>query len=148
MVHFLVTFVHTNWLQKDLELFLHGKCRYWPPLKLTAPFITRKKNSSDHRVYGTQNDRLELTVSTQKSVLKNMHRVPRYWWKCVGIWPAKPNLHIFGQFWWYLWTQCIFFKPDFCIETVSSSQSFWVPWSLKTKQTKICLIYIKRHQKN
>ena len=43
MVHFLVTFVHTNWLQKDLELFLHGKCRYWPPLKLTAPFITQKK---------------------------------------------------------------------------------------------------------
>ena len=43
MVHFLVTFVHTNWLQKDLELFLHGKCRYWHPLKLTAPFITQKK---------------------------------------------------------------------------------------------------------
>ena len=42
MVHFLGTFVHTNWLQKDLELYLHGKCRYWPPLKLTAPFITQK----------------------------------------------------------------------------------------------------------
>ena len=32
----------------------------------------RKKNSSDFRVYGTQNDRLETTVSTQTSVLKYM----------------------------------------------------------------------------
>ena len=29
-------------------------------------------------VHGTQNDRLELTVSTQKSGLNNMHRVQRY----------------------------------------------------------------------
>ena len=99
MVHFLVTFVHTNGLQKDLELFLHGKCWYWPPLKLTAPFITQKKNSSDYRVHGIQNDRLELTVSTQKSVLKNMHRVQRYLTICAKIQVAKPNLHILGRFW-------------------------------------------------
>ena len=42
MVHFLVTFVHTNWLQKDLELYLHGKCRNWSHLKLKAPFKTKK----------------------------------------------------------------------------------------------------------
>ena len=47
--------------------------------KFQDPFISPKKNSSDYRVYGTQNDRLEPRVSTQKSVLKNMHRVQRYW---------------------------------------------------------------------
>ena len=47
------------------------------PFKVDSPLYNSKKNSSDHRVYGTQNDRLELTVSTQKSVLKNMHWVSR-----------------------------------------------------------------------
>ena len=41
-------------------------------------FISPKKNPSNYKVYGTQNDRLELTVSTQKPVWKNMHRVQRY----------------------------------------------------------------------
>ena len=123
MVHFLVTFVHTNWLQEDLELYLHGKCRYWPPLKLTAPFRTKKKKSSDYRVHGIQNDRLELTVSTQKTVLKNMHRVLRYWSKCAKIQVAKPNLHILRRFGQYIRTQCIFFKTVFCVETVRLSRS-------------------------
>ena len=47
------------------------------------PFISEKKNRSDYRVHGIQIDRLNLTVSTQKLVLKNMHRVPRYRTKCV-----------------------------------------------------------------
>ena len=42
------------------------------------PFISQKKNFSVYGLHGTQNDRLELTVSTQKSVLKNIHLVPRY----------------------------------------------------------------------
>ena len=46
--------------------------------KFQSPFISPKKNSSDYRVHGTQNDRLEPRVSMQKLVLKNMHRVPRY----------------------------------------------------------------------
>ena len=50
--------------------------------KFQDPFISPKKNSSDYRVYGSQNNRLEPRVSTQKSVLKNMHRVLRYWQKC------------------------------------------------------------------
>ena len=49
--------------------------------KFQSPFISPKKNSSDYRVHGTQNDQLEPRVSTQKLVLKNMHRVPRYWQK-------------------------------------------------------------------
>ena len=49
--------------------------------KFQSPFISPKKNSSDYRVHGTQNDQLEPRVSTQKSVLKNIHRVPRYWQK-------------------------------------------------------------------
>ena len=43
-----------------------------------GPLYKSEKNSSDYRVHGTQNDWLELTVSTQKSVLKSMHRVLRY----------------------------------------------------------------------
>ena len=48
------------------------------PFKVDSPLYKSKKNTSDYRVHGTQNDRLELTVSTQKSVLKNMHWVQRY----------------------------------------------------------------------
>ena len=48
------------------------------------PLYTSKKNSV-FRVHGTQNNRLELTVSTQKLVLKNMHRIPRYSTKYVEI---------------------------------------------------------------
>ena len=99
--------------------------------KFLDPFISQKKNSSDYRLHGTQNDRLELTVSTQKSVLKNMHWGLRYWPKRAQIEVAKPNLHILRHFGQYLRTRYVFFKTDFCIETVGSSRSFWVPWSLK-----------------
>ena len=75
---FLVTFYHMNTLQKELNCFVVGKSRTWPLLILKAPFITQKKIHSVYRVHGTQNDRLELTVSTQKSVLKNMNRVMKY----------------------------------------------------------------------
>ena len=47
------------------------------------PLKGKKKNCSDYGVHGIQIDRLRLTVSMQKSVLKNMHRVPRYRPKCV-----------------------------------------------------------------
>ena len=36
MVYFLVTFVHTNWMQKDLELYL--------PFKVDSPLYKSKKN--------------------------------------------------------------------------------------------------------
>ena len=62
---FLVTFGHMNTLQKEFNCFVVGKSRTWPPLLLTAPFITKKKICSIYEVYGTQNDRLELTVLTQ-----------------------------------------------------------------------------------
>ena len=78
---------------------------------------------SDYRVQGIQIDRLGLTVSMQKSVLKNMHRVQRYYQKSVLNRPSKlkqQNLTHFGR---YLGTRCIFFKTDFCIETVSPSRS-------------------------
>ena len=88
---FLVTFGHMNTLQKELNCFVVGKSRTLPPLILTAPFITQKKIHSVYKVYGTQNDRLKLTVSTQKSVLKNMQRVLRYWqslaWRHEAISP-------------------------------------------------------------
>ena len=40
---FLVTFGHMNTLQKELNCFVVGKSRTWPPLILIAPFITQKK---------------------------------------------------------------------------------------------------------
>ena len=123
-MHFLVTFDHTIRGKKELELYLAGKCWSWTLLILTGPFISRKKNCSDYRLHGTQNDRLILTVSTHKSVLKNMPWVPRYLPKCAKIQVAKPNLHIFRRFGQYLQTPCIFFKTDLYVETVSPSRSF------------------------
>ena len=87
------------------------------------PYISEKKISLDYRVHGIQIDRLGLTVSTQKSVLKNMQPVPRYHQKSVKNWPSKPNQQNLTHFGRYLGTRCIFFKTDFCIETVSLSRS-------------------------
>ena len=45
------------------------------------PFKGEQKKYSDYRVHGIQINQLNLTVSMQKSVLKNMHRVLKYWQK-------------------------------------------------------------------
>ena len=55
------------------------------PFDIASPLFNSKKNCSVYKVHGTQNDRLGLGVSTQKSVLKNMERVPRYWPKRCKI---------------------------------------------------------------
>ena len=60
--------------------------------------MTQKKNCSIYRVHSTQNDQLGLTVLTQQSVLKNMHRVQRYKAKPAKNQVPKPNLHIFEHF--------------------------------------------------
>ena len=83
-----------------------------------------------YRVHYTQNDRLEITISTQKSVWKNMLRIPRYWSKCVKIWGFGLADQIPTHLYQYLRIRCIFFKTDCCVETVSSSRSFWIPWTL------------------
>ena len=85
--------------------------------KFPDPFIGQKNNSSDYRLHGTQNDRLEPTVSAQKSVLKNIHRVLRYWPKHLKI--CRFGLEILAHFGEYLGTRCIFFKNNFCVETMS-----------------------------
>ena len=63
----------------------HSNCYLFILFKFQDPFISPKKNSSDYGVYGTQNNRLEPRVSTQKLVLKNMHRVLRYGQKYIQI---------------------------------------------------------------
>ena len=63
----------------------HFLMRKWPT-KWLLRLYKWKKNCSDLGVHGTQIERLRLTVPTQKSVLKNMHRVPRYRQKCVKFW--------------------------------------------------------------
>ena len=102
----------------------HSNRYFFLLFKFQDPFISPKKNSSDYRVYGSQNDGLEPRVSTQKSVLQNMHRVPRYWQKCIQIYLFKQNVKNFLHFCQYLRTRCIFFKTDFCVETLGSSRLF------------------------
>ena len=70
--------IEGNTLDFHLE---HSNCYLFYVFKFRDPYLGPKKNSSEYGVYGIQNDRLEPMVSTQKSVLKNMHRVPRYWLK-------------------------------------------------------------------
>ena len=89
-----------------------------------------KKNRSDYGVHGIQIDRLNLKVSTQKLVLKNTHRVFIYFQKTVQNWHSKPNQQNSKKFRRYLGTHGIFFKTDFCIETVRLSRSIWIPWTL------------------
>ena len=104
-------------------IFLFLAALFSPKIS-TTPFITQKYFRYVYRVHGTQNDRLDLTVSTHKSVWKNMPWVPRYLPKCAKIQVAKPNLHIFIRFGQYLQTPCIFFKTDLYVATVSPSRSF------------------------
>ena len=63
----------------------HSNLNFLYIFKFQDAIISPKKNSSDYRVYGTQNKRPEQGVSTQKLVLKNMHRVLRYGQKCIKI---------------------------------------------------------------
>ena len=76
--------------------------------------------------YCTQNDRLDLTVSTQKSVWKTNHPGLRYLQKCVSTWQTKPNHEPILIFLKYLGSDWVVFQTDFCVETVCSRRSFWV----------------------
>ena len=89
-----------------------------------GPLYRSKKSFSVYRVHGIQNNRLELTVSTQQSVLKNMHQVLSYWSKCPKFSRFGLASPIWTRFDQYLGIRCIFFKTDCCVETVSSSQLF------------------------
>ena len=84
--------------------------------KFLCPFISEKKNCLDYRVHGIQNDRLNLTVSTQKLVLENMHRVPRYSPKCVKF--CRFGLESrFWQFFGNIFVLCAYFsKPIFALK--------------------------------
>ena len=87
------------------------------------------KNLAVYGVYGTLFDRLELTISTQKSVLKKKYRVMRYCPKYVKIWAFCSKSQFLALIRRYLWTHCIFFKSDWCVETVSPSRSKRVSWA-------------------
>ena len=65
-------------------------------------FLSEKKI-----VDGIQTDRLGLTVSTQKCV-----KFSGFGLECQ-----------FSSLFWYLGTRCIYFKTEFCVETVSLSRS-------------------------
>ena len=44
------------------------------------------------------------------------------------------------NFWHFFGIGCIFFKTDFCVETVSPSRSIWIPWTLQSEQIFFSLI--------
>ena len=62
----------------------------FPPKFGPDPF-KGEKNCSDYGVHRIQIDRLGLTISTQKSILKIVHRVPRFYQKSVQNQPSKQN---------------------------------------------------------
>ena len=96
-----------------------GHFEYHEPYNLNNFFFVCTSNC-------TQNDRLDLTVSTQKSVLKTNHPVPRYLPKCFLTRRAKPNLQQIMVFLKYLSPGWVVFQTDFCVETVRLRRSFWV----------------------
>ena len=52
----------------------------------TTQVLPRNNNNySEYRAHCTLKDRPEPSVLTQKSVLKNIHRVLRYWQKCTWV---------------------------------------------------------------
>ena len=77
-------------------------------LKISGPLYTaRKKNCPLFKVHYALNDRLDLTVSMLKLILKNKHQIPRYY----------TNVSKFK-------IRGIFFKTNVCVETIRSSRSF------------------------
>ena len=76
--------------------------------------------------YCTQNDRLNLTVSTQKSVWKTTHPGLRYLQKFILPRHTKPNRQPKMVFLKYLSPGWVIFQTDFCVETVRLIRSFWV----------------------
>ena len=88
---------------------------------------------SECSFHGTQNDLQDLMVSTQKSVCKTTQYCPRYWLKSVFCLTV-----LFGQktILYVSRAGCIVFQTDFCIETLRSCRSFWVPWKLHSERKK------------
>ena len=103
-------------IAKRIQLFRGREVTDLTTFDIDSPLYNSKKIRSVYKVYGTQNDRLKLTVSTQKSVLKNMQRVPRYrpkyakfcWFGLEGDF-----LHFFGNI---LGLGAYFFKPIFALK--------------------------------
>ena len=121
--------------QKKFETFwTYRSSPSGTPQNDSGPFIGENKIHSDYRVHGIQIDRLKLTISTQKLVIKNLQEVPRYYKKSVKIRPSKPNQQNLTHFGWYLKTRCIYLKTDVCFETVSPSRLIWIPWTLYSER--------------
>ena len=92
---------------------------------------------SVYRVYGTQNDRLELTVSMQISVLKNMQWGPRYW----------PKISRFGlaTFFWHILLnisgpRAYISKPIFALKPWAQSGGFEYHKPYKWNEIEIRII--------
>ena len=73
---------------------------------------------------------LDASTPKHKNLKCGKRKVETYWTKHLKIWRFGLATWILAYFAKYLRTQCTFFKTDFCIETMSSSRSFWVPWTL------------------
>ena len=85
-----------------------------------------KKSFSVFRLHYTQNDRLDLTVSTQKSVLQNMHRIPNIGQNVLKfeglVWQVKFR-HIFINI---LGPDAYFSKPIFALKPWAQAQALFL----------------------
>ena len=86
--------------------------------KMKNPLKSRHPFCWVHRVYGIQNDRLDLRIKDFFSVLKKMNYSRRY--KQKGEIEKKLNRE-------YLGLRCVFFKTEKKFLILRSSRSFWIP---------------------
>ena len=103
-------------------LFSTRACQILLKIYFSWKLISPKNNSSDYRVYGTQNNRLEPTISRQKSVLKI----------CTASWDIAKKVRKFWHFAWktkfgYIFANISGLPSYVCVKTVGSSRSFRVP---------------------
>merc|ERR1712208_177592 len=76
---------------------------------------------------GTQNLKLEMLFTTQKSVFNFEHPSRRKYPKCDQKWLIKPNCQIWTHLGHFLRVGSSKFKTDFCVVTSILSFKFRVP---------------------
>ena len=92
-----------------------------------SPIWGRKKNFFKVWHVGTQNLRLEMLITAQKSVFNFDHPSRRKCPICAKIQPFCSKGHfwsVLGHFLWLGWSKL---KTDFCAVISISSFKFWVP---------------------
>ena len=107
--------------------------KYWcldPPnlrWKFYSPYLRSEKKIAKVWHVGTQNLKLEMLITVQKSVFNLDHPSQRKCPICAKIQPFCSKGHfwsVLGHFLWLGWSKL---KTDFCAVISISSFKFWVP---------------------